>query len=116
MKKLTAKVYKWLWKRQRFSSWIRLIWRFAHWCPEMDGLLVLDNIEDCFCGYVPTKIAERKRYRGCPPPWLVDQRELCECTHSLDDHMHEWDDTVVTYCCVEDCKCERYEFEKFARA
>lgn len=40
--------------------------------------------------------------------------ELCKCGCSIDDHMHESDDMVVTYCCGDGCKCEQYEFEKFA--
>ena len=44
----------WLYKRindrGRIPRWVRWVWRRAHWCPEMDELLIVDNGEDCFCG------------------------------------------------------------------
>lgn len=29
---------------------VRWLWPKAHWCPDMDYLLIIDNECDCFCG------------------------------------------------------------------
>lgn len=45
----------WLYRRidesGRIPRWVRWIWRSAHWCPEMDDMLIMDNTCDCFCGH-----------------------------------------------------------------
>ena len=45
-------IYHWIDRRGSIPSWMRLVWRKAHWCPDMDGLLILGNTMDCFCGHV----------------------------------------------------------------
>lgn len=46
-------LYRWIDERGRIPRWVRWLWPMAHWCPEMDDLLVVD-LEDvcsnCFCG------------------------------------------------------------------
>jgi hypothetical protein len=51
---LTVKsmLYRWVDKRNSIPFWVRWLFPKAHWCPEMDELLILDNVTDCFCGYV----------------------------------------------------------------
>ena len=44
-------LYRWIDRRGRIPLIVRRIWRNAHFCPEMDCLLVIDNTMDCFCGY-----------------------------------------------------------------
>lgn len=46
----------WLYRRiddrGRLPVWVRLVYRYAHWCPAMDDLLILterDMLENCFC-------------------------------------------------------------------
>jgi hypothetical protein len=47
------------WLYQRISErgyipqWVFWIWKDAHWCSEMDDMLILDNPYDCFCGICP---------------------------------------------------------------
>ena len=50
-------LYRWVDRRgnDRIPWWVRRIYKRAHWCPEMDGLLIIDNPEDCFCGICPNK-------------------------------------------------------------
>lgn len=43
-------LYRRIDRRGRLPRWVRWIWARAHWCPEMDELLVIDNWEDCYCG------------------------------------------------------------------
>ena len=43
-------IYNWIERRGRIPFWARWIWPLSHWCPEMDSMLILDNLEDCFCG------------------------------------------------------------------
>ena len=45
-------LYRRIWSRGQIPRWVRWIWQSAHWCPEMDELLVIDNVTDCFCDYV----------------------------------------------------------------
>lgn len=49
------RLYRWIDHRGRIPWWARKIWPRAHWCPEMDELLILWNVEDCFCGYMSKK-------------------------------------------------------------
>ncbi len=44
-------LYRWIEWREYIPRWVRWIYRKAHWCPEMDEMLILDNAIDCFCGY-----------------------------------------------------------------
>lgn len=46
-------LYRWIDERGRIPRWTRIFWPWAHWCPEMDFLLILDNTDDCFCGRCP---------------------------------------------------------------
>ena len=50
---IKEKIYQWIDKRGRIQRWARWIWPKAHWCPEMDCLLVLDDPNDCYCGRFP---------------------------------------------------------------
>jgi len=54
-------LYRWIDRRGRIPWWVRLLWRRAHWCPEMDYLLILDNPLDCFCNRCDK---ENAKYRG----------------------------------------------------
>lgn len=45
-------LYRWLDERGRIPWLVRMLWPKAHWCPEMDGLLIVDNLDGCFCGHV----------------------------------------------------------------
>lgn len=47
------RIYDWINKRGSIPWWARIIWRKAHWCPDMDELLILWNVQDCFCGVAP---------------------------------------------------------------
>lgn len=58
-------LYRWIERRGRIPAWAWLLWPFAHWCPEMDELLIIDNLEDCFCGRCP-KVRRRSRVSGGP--------------------------------------------------
>lgn len=42
-------LYRWIDNRGFIPRWVRWIFPKAHWCPEMDHLLILDNTDDCFC-------------------------------------------------------------------
>lgn len=50
-RRLLSWLYHRIDERGRIPRWVRLIWRSAHWCWDMDGLLILDNTYDCFCGH-----------------------------------------------------------------
>lgn len=81
-RRLCNLLYHWIDERGRIPRWVRWIWKKAHWCWDMDGLLIMDNPEDCFCGHSiqPTVlcsccgIASERRYTnglgvcdGCVP-------------------------------------------------
>lgn len=34
----------------KISFWVRMLYRKAHYCPEMDDLFCLKEGDDCFCG------------------------------------------------------------------
>jgi hypothetical protein len=55
-------LYNWIERRDRIPRWVWLFWPKAHWCPEMDGLLIIDNVDDCYCGRCKRKI--RPEYHG----------------------------------------------------
>jgi hypothetical protein len=56
-RRLRNLLYRWIDRRQRIPwLWFKLS-KTAHFCPEMDDLLILDNPEDCFCGYVKQPLA-----------------------------------------------------------
>lgn len=76
--------YRWIDRRGRIPRLATWLWPGAHWCPEMDDLLILWNVEDCFCGHVEQprafcvrcgKIEERRWMNAdhecvsCAPPW-----------------------------------------------
>lgn len=45
-------LHRWIDRRGRIPAWVRWLWPHAHWCPEMDDLLVIDEwdvVENCFC-------------------------------------------------------------------
>lgn len=55
MRWLTDRLYRWIDRRDRIPFWAFWIWPWAHWCPEMDDLLILtrEDCGNCFCGAVP---------------------------------------------------------------
>ena len=48
-------LYRRIDRRGYIPRWVRWIWKRAHWCPEMDKLLIIDNDGDCFCGICPNE-------------------------------------------------------------
>ena len=45
-------LYRWIDNRGRIPAWVRWVYPHAHFCPEMDGLLILtkqDKRNNCFC-------------------------------------------------------------------
>lgn len=52
-------LYRWIDRRGRIPWLVRKLWPTAHWCPEMDELLVVENIDDCFCNHCDDA---KKRY------------------------------------------------------
>lgn len=65
--------WNWIDRRGRIPRWVRAIWPDAHFCGELDELLVLWNWDDCFCGLVehPTRAC-----RDCGE--LVEKRMMDE--------------------------------------
>lgn len=63
-------LYNWINRRGRIPRLLRYwVWPLAHWCPEMDGLLIIDNVQDCFCGRCGKRSrAERRRRFIWPRP------------------------------------------------
>lgn len=51
-RRLWRMLYRWIDRRGRLPWILYKFWKTAHFCPEMDSLLILDNTEDCFCKYV----------------------------------------------------------------
>ncbi len=47
--RLRLRIYDWIDERGRVPRWAGWIWRDAHWCSEMDYLLILWNTWDCCC-------------------------------------------------------------------
>jgi hypothetical protein len=45
----------------KFCFWL---WPSAHWCLEMDGMLILGNLYDCFCEWRPRYLDD---VQGLPP-------------------------------------------------
>lgn len=50
-------LYHWIDRRGKIPWVLFKLWRYAHFCPGMDGLLILGNPEDCFCDYVTQPLA-----------------------------------------------------------
>lgn len=48
-KRLKLWVETWIDRRGRIPFWAYWIWPKAHWCPAMDDLLILDDMDNCFC-------------------------------------------------------------------
>ena len=49
---MTCLLYRWIDNRGRIPAWVRWIYHHAHFCPAMDGLLILteqDQRSNCFC-------------------------------------------------------------------
>jgi len=46
---LTDLIWRWIDRRGRIPFWAFWFWPKAHWCCELDDLLILDNTESCFC-------------------------------------------------------------------
>lgn len=49
---MTCLLYRWIDNRGRIPAWVRWVYPSAHFCPEMDGLLILteqDKRNNCFC-------------------------------------------------------------------
>lgn len=45
-------IWRWLDRRGDIPAWASWLWPRAHFCPEMDDLLVVDDrdvAENCFC-------------------------------------------------------------------
>lgn len=51
--RILFKLYHWVNNRGKIPFWVRWFYPKAHWCPDMDFLLVIDNPYDCFCGLYP---------------------------------------------------------------
>ena len=47
------KIYNYYDDRGKLHFFTRWFFPYAHYCEEMDGLLILDNIVDCFCEFKP---------------------------------------------------------------
>jgi hypothetical protein len=48
---ISGRLYRWIHGRGAFPYWVRWLYPKAHFCPEMDEMLVLDNVDECYCGY-----------------------------------------------------------------
>lgn len=49
---MTSILYRWIDRRNRIPFLVRLVYRYAHWRPEMDDLLILtaqDMLWNCHC-------------------------------------------------------------------
>ena len=46
---ITDLIYRWIDRRGKIPGWALWFWPKAHWCCEMDDMLVLDNLDSCFC-------------------------------------------------------------------
>ena len=42
-------LWDWLDRRGRIPFFVRWVFPRAHFCSEMDGLLILDDEHNCFC-------------------------------------------------------------------
>lgn len=54
-------LYRWVARRGAIPWIVRKLWPTAHWCTEMDALLVIDNVNDCFCGRCDNEQREYRR-------------------------------------------------------
>lgn len=55
-------LYSWIDNRGDFPIYLRKIWPFLHFCDGMDGLLIVGDVENCFCGLFE-KEAEEARHK-----------------------------------------------------
>lgn len=69
-RRLCTLLYRWIDRRGRIPRWVFWFWKEAHFCYEMDGLLILDNPEDCFCGW------SKQPMETCPNCGDVDERRF----------------------------------------
>lgn len=83
-------IWRWLSSLGKIPRWVRWLYPYAHWCIEMDDLLITKNYEDCFCGVVPDEKKEKQVYR-C---------DKCDRVLKDDDTLHEManGDYVCTDC------------------
>ena len=60
-RKLRGLLYRWINWINVIPFWVHWLYPYVHFCPEMDGLLILDDIGNCFCDYVPEgeKVVQR---------------------------------------------------------
>lgn len=59
-------LYRRIDERGRIPVWVRLVYRHAHWCLEMDGLLILtaqDMLWNCHCAVRSEFICARRADR-----------------------------------------------------
>jgi hypothetical protein len=56
-RRLRSLLYRWIDRRGWIPWLVFKLSKTAHFCPEMDALLILGNPEDCFCGYVKQPVA-----------------------------------------------------------
>ena len=68
MKTLKWFIYDWIDRRGQIPFWATRVWKYAHWCPDMDGLLILWTIDNCFCGVVPKEL--QSYYKPHKEPWV----------------------------------------------
>lgn len=45
-------LHRWIEHRRRIPKFVRWYYPDAHFCEEMDMLLIIENSCDCFCGHV----------------------------------------------------------------
>lgn len=77
MKWLVTKLYLWIHERGRIPRWVFWIWKGAHWCPEMDGLLIIDNTYDCFCGHAKQVIVTCSCCGDAVERRFADYKNVC---------------------------------------
>jgi len=54
-------LYRWIDREGYIPKWVRWLWPCSHWCDSMDGLLIIDNVMDCYCGNCED---EQREYRA----------------------------------------------------
>jgi hypothetical protein len=81
-------LYRWVDDRGRLPRWVFWIWKDAHWCPEMDGLLIIDNTYDCFCGHAKQAMVTCQRCDEVVERRWADYQNVClDCIPPQDfDH------------------------------
>lgn len=66
MKRFHDWLYRRIDKRGRIPLWVRLVWRRAHWCSEMDDLLIIrlqDVLNNCHCSVREDFVGARRMDR-----------------------------------------------------